>query len=207
MRVTKLDGVGNVVVDSAGNSYVSDRAVSLAITPNIETGNTFSLRSGCGCSLSRFKARDILNWFDFTFTDGALEPEMMRLMLGINEIKSGADAVGVNGVGSPDCSSSEPSVALEFWTKHLVGNTQDSALPWVHWVFPKTIWQIGTNTADENFLQTQLTGFSRENDLWGHGPYGDGPPDGSQVFEWAYWKTATTPPVAECVASNVAVGS
>ena len=200
MRVTKVDCDGSVIA-GATNSYVSDKLISVGVTPNIETGNTFSLRNGCGCSISRFKSSDIFNWFEFTFAGGALEPEMMALMLGAETITDGADVVGLAfpQPANVDCSDCEPAVALEFWTKHIVGSGQDGIHPWVHWVFPQTVWQLGDNTAEEDFLQTALTGFSRTNTQWGDGPYGDGPPDGQDISEGGYWKTAVDPPAAECV--------
>ena len=206
IRITKVDATGSVL-NEADNSYVSDKAISIGLSPNIEAGNNFSLRNGCGCSLARFKANDIFNWFEFTFADGALEPEMMALMLGAETIVSGADVVGLAFPGALDCSDDEPAVALEFWTKHIVGSAQDGTLPWVHWVFPKTVWQLGDNTAEEDFMQSALSGFSRTNTQWGDGPYGDGPPDSQDLREGGYWKTAVDPPTAACAAVDVEPGS
>ena len=206
VRVTAVDATGTAI-PGAGQAYVTDKPISIGLSPNIETGNTFSLRNGCGCSISRFKSNDIFNWFEFTFADGALEPEMMALMLGQTTIADGADQVGVHFGGALACDEDEPAVALEFWTKHIVGSAQDAAFPWVHWVFPKTVWQLGDNTAEEDFLQTALSGFSRTNNLWGGGPWGDGPPDGSDVVEGAYWKTDQDPPAATCASESVTPGS
>lgn len=206
VRVTRLDENG-VAVGGAGNSYVTDKAVSIGLSANISTGNTFELRNGCGCSISRFKDVDVFNWFEFSFADGALEPEMMAMMMGTDGITGDGNTLGMHFGGALDCSDAEPTVALEFWTKHLNGNTQDTTYPWVHWVFPKTIWQIGDNTAENDYLQTALSGFSRANPIWGGGPYGDGPPDGSDVIEGAFWKTAVTPPTADCASGSVTPGS
>jgi hypothetical protein len=48
-----------------------------------------------------------------------------------------------------------------------------------------------------------MTGFSRTNGNWGDGPYGDGPPDGEDISEGAYWKTDVEPPSADCAAQAV----
>ena len=40
-------------------------------------------------------------------------------------------------------------MSFEFWTKHIVGSGQDGIHPWIHWVFPKTVWQLGDNTFEE----------------------------------------------------------
>lgn len=196
IRVTSVDVAGNVT----GAAYVSDNPISVSLNPNIETGNSFSVRNGCGCSIARKKAADIFNWFEFTFNQAALEPEMMALMLGAATIDSGPDAVGMHFGSALGCDEDPAAVSFEFWTKHWVGSGVDALLPWVHWVFPSTTWQLGDNTFEEGPAQPVVTGFSQANNAWGIGPYADGPPDASSVVEGAWWKTATDPPVADCAA-------
>jgi len=201
VRITRIDANGNVIAGS--NAYVTDKQLSVSVTPNIETGNTFSARNGCGCSVSRFKAVDTFNWFEFAFNSNALEPEMQAFMLGAATIEDGADVVGLAFPGSLDCSDDEPAVAFEFWTQHVVGSAQDGAFPWFHWVFPRTLWHLGDNTFEEDIAKPALVGFSRTNDNWGDGPYGDGPPDGELIPEGGYWKTDVDPPAADCAAVAV----
>jgi hypothetical protein len=205
VRVTQVDAEGDVVGGST--SYVSDNPISISVTPNIETGNTFSARNGCGCSIARFKANDIFNWFEFTFAQAALEPAMMALLLGSETIVDGADVLGLAFGSALGCDEDEPAVALEFWTKHVTGSGQDALHPWVHWVFPKTVWQLGDNTFEEGIAQPTVQGFSRTNAMWGGGPYGDGPPDDQDISEGGYWKTATAPPTADCATAAVTPGS
>jgi hypothetical protein len=201
VRITKVDATGAVV---AGNySYVTTNPISISLTPNIETGNTFSLRNGCGCSVARFKANDIFNWFEFSFADGVLEPAMQAMMLGADTISETGNVVGLQFPGALDCAEDEPAVALEFWTKHIVGSGQDAAYPYIHWVFPKTVWHLADNTFEEDIAKPTLAGFSRSNALWGGGPYGDGPPDGSDVIEGAYWKEDNGLPEGACATAAV----
>ena len=206
LRITLLDDVGNVA--AGNNSYVTDKQISLAFNPNVDTGQTFSQRNGCGCSLARFKAEDIFNWWEFTFTDGAIEDAMVALMVGGTTITDGADIVGVHFPDALDCSETRVNVALEGWTQHIVGSAKDATYPYIHWVWPATAWQFGDNTAAEDFMNPVLTGFSRSNPLWGGGPYADGPPDGSDVSpEGSRWKTNDLPPVADCAIAAVTPGS
>lgn len=202
VRLTRVDPVTGAVIAGL-NSYVSDKAISVAVNPNIETGNTFSIRNGCGCSIARFKAPDTFNWFEFVFTQAALEPEMLSFLLGQETILDGTDVVGLNWDGSLACDEGVPAVALEFWTQHVVGSSQDSQFPWFHWVYPKTNWSLGDNTFEEGIAEPVVNGTSETNPLWGHGPYGDGPPDNQTVEEWAVWKTDVDPPTPECAAQNV----
>lgn len=203
VRVTLLDADGNVA-DVPSNSYVSDKVTSIAMSSNIEEGTSFSRRNGCGCSLARFKSRDVFNWYEFAFEDGALEPAMQALMLDEDTITDGSDVVGVAFGGTDvDCSAGDIGVALEFWTQHIVGAGRDGSYPYVHWIFPLTIWARGDNTAEEDFMANAVTGFSRSNEQWGQGPYGDGPPDGSPIPDGGYWKTADSPPTAACGLASV----
>lgn len=205
VRLTKVDEVGNVIAGS--NSYVSDKLISVAVNVNKETGNTFTARNGCGCNIARFKAADTFNWFEFVFTQAALEPEMQAFLLGADVIKNSGDEVGVAFPGALACDAAEPAVAFEFWTKNISGSGQDPTYPWVHFCFPMTVWSLGDNTFEEAFAQPVVNGFSRTNDQWGDGPYGDGPPDSTAIPEGGWWKTADDPPVASCATENVTATS
>src|SRR3990167_5004802 len=154
VRVTRVDASGNVI--AGDNAYVTDKPLSITLTPNIETGNTFSVRNGCGCSVARFKANDTFNWFEFTFQQAALEPEMQALMLGSETIVDGVDTVVLAFQGALACDEDEPAVALEFWTQHIVGSGQDGTFPWFHLVFPKTVWALSDNSFEEDIAQPSL---------------------------------------------------
>jgi hypothetical protein len=206
VRITRVDAAGNVIAGS--NAYVTDKPLTLTLTPNIETGETISVRNGCGCSISRFKFNDSFNWFEFSFATAALEPQMMAFMLGADVINDGADQVGLAFPSSLDCDDDEPAVAFEFWTQHIVGSGQDGTYPWFHWVFPKTVWQLGDNTFEADAAQPTLNGFSRTNQQWGDGPYGDGPPEAFQdIREGAFWATDVDPPTAACASTTVTATS
>jgi len=209
VRLTLLNADGSVA-SPPDNSYVTDKAISISVTPNIETGNTFSVRNGCGCSISRRKFADTFNWFEFAFNMAALEPEMLAMLLGAETILNafgGADVVGAAFPSALACDEAEPAVALEFWTEHVVGSGRDATYPYIHWAFPQTTWQLGDNTFEEGPAQPTVNGFSQTNQQWGEGPYGDGPPDDQDIREGGFWKTTTSPPSAQCEAVNVTPSS
>jgi len=206
VRITQVDAQGNVV-GTADNSYVTDNPISISITPNITTGETIEVRNGCGCNITSFKVNDTFNWFDFTFNMATLEPEMKAMLLGSNTIADGADVVGMHFNSALDCNDDEPAVALEYWTKHIFDGAQDATYPWIHWTFPKTVWQLGDNTFENAAAQPTLVGFSRSNALWGSGPYGDGPPDGSDTVVGSWFKTDVSPPTAACATATATPGS
>jgi hypothetical protein len=201
VRVTRVDSNGNVI--AGNNAYVTDAALSISVTPNIETGTAISVRNGCGCKISSFKFPDTFNWFELAFVDTTLEPVLEAFLLGADTIVDGADVVGLAYPSSLACDEDEPAVAIEFWTKHIVGSGQDAIHPWVHYVFPMSIWQLGDNTFEEAAGQPTLNGFTRTNGNWGDGPYGDGPPDSQDISDGGWWKTADEPPTAACAAVAV----
>lgn len=206
VRVTMVDAQGNVS-GTTNNSYVTDAVTQVTLTPNIEAGTTFSQRNGCGCKVASFKANDTFNHFEFSFQNSKMEPALQAMLLGSATIEDGADVVGVAFPSGLECDEDEPAVAFEFWTQHNVGSGQDGLRPWIHWVFPKTVWQLGDNTFEEGIALPTLNGFSRTNSNWGDGPYGDGPPDSEVISEGAWWQTADEPPEADCATNNVTPSS
>lgn len=206
VRITELDALGNVAV-GPNNSYVTDKPISLGLRPNYEEGQEFTMRSGCGCSIDSFKAKDIFRWWELTFQMGALEAEMLAILLGTETIEDGADILGQAFGGALACDDDEPAVAIEFWTQHNYQGAQDSLHPYIHWVFPRTVWRLGDNTFEEGYAQPTVEGFSRANPQWGDGPYGDGPPDGQDLTYGGWWKTADALPTAICASETVAPSS
>lgn len=205
VRITRVNASG---VPIAGqNAYVTDTPLTVTQNPNIEAGNTIATRNGCGCKIFSLKFPDTFNWWEFEFTDATLEPTMVAFMLGAPTIVDGADVVGLAWPGALACDEDEPAVAFEFWTKHGVGSGVDTAYPWIHHVYPMTIWQVGNNTFDTNAAEPVLSGFSRTNGQWGDGPYGDGPPDSEDISNGGWWKTDVEPPDAACAAVAVTATS
>ena len=201
VRITRLDDNGNVI--AGNNAYVTDNPISISVNPNIETGNAFSVRNGCGCSISRRKFPDIFNWWELSLNMATLEPQMISFLLGAATITDGADVVGIAFPSALDCADQAPAVAFEFWSEHVVGSGLDATYPYFHWVFPSTVWQIGDNTFEEGPAEPTVNAFSQTNGNWGDGPYGDGPPDGEVISEGAFWATNDALPTAECAAQAV----
>ena len=211
VRVTAVDANGNVA-GTTNNNYVTDLVTEVSLSPDITTGDTITQKNGCGCKVIGYKVKDVFNFFTFAFTDAALEPALQALMLNgalasQQTIVNGSDTVGLAFTGALECDEDEPAVAFEFWTQHVVGSAQDGTYPWIHWVFPKSVWALGDNTFAEGVGLPVLNGFSRANPNWGDGPYGDGPPDGQDISEGGYWKTAVEPPTAACATGNVTPSS
>ncbi len=205
LRVTRLDVNGNVI--AGNNSYTTDAVATIGVSPNIETGQNFSVRNGCGCKIASRKFPDTFNYMELTLSLAQFEPTLMAFLTGSATIVDGSDTVGFAGAGALACDEQSPKVAFEFWAENIVGSGPNSTYPNWHWVFPATTWVLGDNTFEEGPAQPTLTGTSQTNSNWGEGPYGDGPPDGEDISEYGVWATDETLPTADCAAQAVTATS
>jgi hypothetical protein len=201
VRVTKVDANGNVV--AGDNSYVTDSPISIGVNPNIETGQNFSVRNGCGCKIASRKFPDTFNYWDLTLSTAQIEPTLLAFLTGSATIEDGADTVGLAFASALDCDEQAPKVAFEFWAENGEGSGLNATYPYWHWVFPATTWVFGDNTFEEGPAEPTLNGASQTNGNWGDGPYGDGPPDGQDISEGGVWATNDALPSAECAAQAV----
>ncbi len=204
VRITVLGETGYPAA-GPGNSYVSDKPLSVNVTPTIEAGADITLTGGCDCVIASYRGTDKLKRFEFEVNVAALEPVMTAMMVGGTVINDGVFNVGVAWPAALECGELEPSVAFEFWTDHWNGDAQDPDYPYIHHVYPNTRWQIGQQQYQNDFAQPVLSGFSRQNLMWGDGPYGDGP--GADIRNGGWFYTDSVPPVGACAAATVAPSS
>jgi hypothetical protein len=96
VRATLLDDDGSVL-GTTDNVYVDDKPVSLQFTPEVETGDERTQKSGCGCVIATQKDPDVLKRFTLEFVDGTLSPGLAAFLLGQDLILGdGGDPIGVN---------------------------------------------------------------------------------------------------------------
>jgi hypothetical protein len=212
MRVTRLDSTTGCVTGSTDNSFVTEELISLQLTPVVEAGADTTLTGGCDCVIASYRGVDKLKRFEFTITDPKLSPALYELLLGGGLILDGAFPVGTTWPGELACGDAQDAVSLEFWVKHWNGSSQDTTYPWIHHVYPQTYWQIGQQQFQNDFAQPTLTGFSRDNDCWGDGPYGDGPEadygSNIDISNGGFWYTASVPPIStDCDYADVTPAS
>lgn len=207
LRVTLLDSLGNVA-DQENNYYVTNNLISIAFTPEIETGSDRTLKSGCDCIIATAKFPDLLKRFTFQIDLGQMEPALVALMTGGTLVTDDSDIpvpIGWNWPIQISCSDTPPpKVAVEVWSDVWENDHQNAILPYWHWVFPLTQWQIGPSKLDSDFAPLALTGYSLGSTQWVHGPYGD-PVAVGQLG--AVWQEADGPPTAECAYGTVVPAS
>jgi hypothetical protein len=206
LRVTTLDPTTGCVSSGADNSYVLEDLISVEVAPNIETGTDTILINGCGCKIAAYKAPDILKRYDLTLTTPIKSAALESMLTDGGVLFDDSTApvpVGYSFPSEIDCTTGQTPVAVEFWTKNWDGDAQASELPWIHWVFPYMLWAPGPQTVNNDLSQPDFIGFTRTNECWGDGPYGDGPEAtfGASSFSLAtggWFYTPTDPPAASC---------
>lgn len=210
VRLTLLTSTGAVAA-GPNNSYVTDQPIRVNLTPVIEAGKDSTLKGGCDCIIADYRGPDLLKRFEFEFDFAAIEPAMMSLLLGsllISDTSVAPVPIGNWWPGQVGCSKpTPPALAFEFWTQVWDGTAQNVSWPYIHHVYPFTLWQLGAQTYEDDFAQPKVTGFSRCNTQWGHGPYGDQPTLVPYDSPGGMFYTQAALPTAVCGYKTVAVSS
>jgi len=216
LRVTLLDSLGNVA--SGSNNYVStNRESQLDFTGNVDKGKDLFYRNGCDQPLANYKSPELLRRFDLSLNLFGLEPAVQSLLLGAPILSdSGGNPIGFEWA-LEDCPSdpTPPLTAVEAWSWSWSCDQQVAATPYWYYLWPAVQWSTDqAQSLQTDLLQPKLTGFTRRNTLWGHGPYGgvvQGAAGGStyktSTGGGAVFLTSTAPPAAICGFGTVTPGS
>lgn len=197
LRVTKLDSVGNVSSDD-DNSWVTDKVISLAPTPELQSGEDRTLQGGCECIIASVRTPDRLKRFTFELVLGALEPGLFSLLIGATVMADGADDIGFDWPDQIDCSFVEQLVAIEAWGDAYTGDAPDPVRPYFYALWPASQWEPAQTTFQNDFAPFTFNGFSRTNSQWGDGPYGDVDLPASPGIRGGIYQVASAPPTAAC---------
>lgn len=202
IRATRLNADGTPKA-GPNNYYVTDKPMVLNVTPVIEAGTDRTLVGGCDCILATYRGFDKLKRFDLELDLGVMEPALFELLLGSTAITSGSDVIGQWWtLNAFDCSTdAQPPVAVEGWQTAWNESGPDATFPYVHWIWPMAFFQIAQHSLQNDFNQPRVTGFTRGNNGWGTGPYGDS----GSVEPLGGFFYATTIPTAACAYGTQAV--
>lgn len=206
VRVTLLDTDTGEPDDPPDNVFVSDKATSVQVTPNVATGADVEQRGGCDCIIATYQGPDLLKGYNLEFAKGALEPALEVMLLGGTPITSGADTIGVFAPGPLGCGDRAPVVGFEFWGDAYVGSAPDGTFPYFHFLFPRTSWQEGQQSFANEFANPAFTGKGTANPNWGSGPHGDQPLAIPTDSPGGYWLDDAIP-TASCDPTDVTPGT
>jgi hypothetical protein len=207
VRLTRVDGCG-APEEGDDNGFVDDCWSSVAMAPNVEAGTDIDFRAMNGSSCGFKRGRSSFRGYDITGSFYSASPEMIELLTG-NPLY--LDWEG-NPIGWDDCAVAvSGGFALEIW-QNIVGEDcpeDGDALYW-YWLMP---WiengTLGDVTVSEEGVTFTLTGNTRSNGRWEHGPWDvqaqdgigtEGPlltAVGSSCHRRSFL-TTIAPPTAEC---------
>lgn len=178
MRVARLNADGSPDA-GANNLYVTDALIKLTWEPDLEAGQEFLVKNGCGDVAASHKHDDQIKRYNMALDLVSPDPDLTELLVG------GTVLDGGNGYQAPSLGrTTNPDVSIEAWSKAIVGGDVADTLPWFRWVFPRTRWQKGARNLEEAFMGVPFTGRATENDNWGNGPANDWDDDSTKAYQW-----------------------
>lgn len=174
LRATRLDSDGTPH-NGPNNVYITDKPMSLSVSPVIEEGEDRTRVGGCDCIVASYRGKDKLKWFEFELELAQWEPGLIELLTGADAVLDGADPIGFDFSDQAfDCSGDvQPAVVLEGWQVLQNQGSPDVQWPYMRWVWPMSFWQIGDYTLENDFAAPTLKGYSQPNSNWGLGIFDD----------------------------------
>ncbi|MGL5911837.1 MAG: hypothetical protein ACRCZP_17675 [Phycicoccus sp.] len=195
-RVTKLTP-GGAPLAGATNGYVSNAVIRAGIGLEYETRDAVRQARGDGTLCVSFPER-------FQVAGGTIEdmqfcipdPNLLTFLIGGTALSAtGTPPQPEVGYAAPQVGvdPNPNGVALELWTRSVIGGAFDAALPYIHWLAPCYRGQLSASqTLEETTVLTFTTaGGLQENLGWGAGPYSDWTWPTTRVWQWV--RKATLP--------------
>jgi hypothetical protein len=192
IRVSILEQSG-VPDPGAGHLYTSDALTKLEADPQYVAGVNIQKKNAGGSLCVNYKSRDVLSRYDTSLEICSLDPELENMLAGGELFTLGGVHVGGS---TPQVGVVERpyGVSVELWSRHVgSGGDQDATWPWVWWVLPRSYWQPGKATWDENEMPRLFTGYTSENPNWFNGPLNDWAFSSDRSIAWCFSKTVPTP--------------
>lgn len=178
LRIAELTAAG-APSTGAGNGYVTDAAIQMGVTVEVETGTEFTQKNGLGAICATLKQPDTVKRVTLALELCQLDSQLIAMLTGGDPFTAGADVIGMQ---LPAVGGTPPNLCVEAWTKAWDGGGQ--AVPsytspnpaYFHFVFPLTTWVQGQFNMAEGFMVVPLTGSGSENNaITANGPFDDWP--------------------------------
>ena len=207
-RATRLNADGTVDEGSNG-SYVTEHPMRVALNPEVEQGEDRTQKNGADCVCLSYKVPDYVKRYNLELDNCRLEPGLFEMLFGAEVIPGTAPGSMIGNIlpaGVASCATSTIGVAFEFWTRAWDGDRQNSGFPYIRWVLPKSIWQLGDHEFNPEFLTVSMTGFTENNPSFAD-PYADWPEDFENPDGKPAWFYDTEVPVGACGYAVLGSGS
>lgn len=168
----------------ANAGVVTDGIVTLTRSAEIEEGQEYQFKNGCGQIKAQSNDVDRLKWYNLTGEIFTMDYELMQIMFGGSLITAdvGEDYAGKTiGYCRPSGSAlATNGVSVELWVETVIGtgggcSTDATAPQYVRHVFPRVTFIEGDRTFENDGARFTFDGKAYENPAWGNGPWNDYP--------------------------------
>jgi hypothetical protein len=170
IRVASLTA-GGVPDEGSDTGYVSDAIIQANLSVELESGDDFVLKNGCGNLCQTFKDSDRVKRVNIDMEFCQLDSELVGLLVNADTFYDAGEDVTIG--------------ALDLWTKawdsnqqanaSLIGGSSSDVL-YFRWFFPYVRFQLGNMTLQNDILRIPVAGYAQENDdMPVDGPYQDFP--------------------------------
>lgn len=167
----------------ANNAAVTTGIVTMTRSAEIEEGQEFNFKNGCGDLIAYAADADKIKRFNLTGDLLTMDHELFEIIFGGNLLVAdvGEDFAGQNiGYARPIGTVSGNGVSLEVWVQAVFGigggcSTDASAPGWVRHVFPRVTFVEGDRVFENDIAKVSFTGKAFANPAWGNGGFNDSP--------------------------------
>lgn len=180
LRVTKLD-INSAPAVGTNTCYITNAFTRVSFTPEYTEGENIEEKSADGAPCVNFETPSAFKRITLDVSICHPDPELYSILAGGSPILDGTDTVGWKGPKVGEISN-EYGVAVEVWSKAIVGGKLAAGRPYWRWVFP---W-VQLRMTGERVLENgaMANGF----DGWGVGnaAFGNGPVPAADPTEWLH---------------------
>lgn len=184
IRVASLTP-GGLPDEGSDTGYVSDAIIQANLSVELESGDDFVLKNGCGNLCQTFKDSDRVKRVNIDMEFCQLDSELVGLLVNADTFYDAGEDVTIGAVIPSSTDGPGNGVALELWTKawdsnqqanaSLIGGSSSDVL-YFRWFFPYVRFQLGNMTLQNDILRIPVAGYAQENDdMPADGPYQDFP--------------------------------
>ena len=190
IRVTSLNADGTTAT-GASASYVLNSFIRVSFTPEYEEGDEFTEKNAAGGVCTTFKADDTLKRANLEVAVCNPDAEFTQKVAG-GLLLSGDGLT--QGYAAPEIgvSANPNGVALEVWSKAVVGGKIAAVRPYFRFLFP----YVQLRPSGERVIENGIMAHTFEGWSVGNSGYGDGPQNDwtyTSDRAWAYTRAASAP--------------
>jgi hypothetical protein len=192
LRVTRLQSDDSLEIGPSASYVITSDLISISFSPDIEEGDEFTQKGADGNICTTYLAPDSLKRSTFELAVCNPDPELSEMIAGGTIFTQGGQTVG--WAPPPVGVATTNAVAIEVWSRAIVGGKPSGSAPYWHFVFPYVILTpSGDRVLENGILANTFSGWGVGNDGFGAGPDSDNPWPFTSASPYQYARTSTAP--------------